>query len=119
MSYDISFKVKVEGADLYVPVGNCEANITWNVREIITASTGLEWHNEANNGYCTEVIPKIGQGIHELQTKRKKYIPLEPENGWGSVDGVIRFFSQILRDWEDFGRWQDPELINLATFWVE
>ena len=32
MSYDISFKVTVEGVDAYVPVGTCDANITWNVR---------------------------------------------------------------------------------------
>ena len=50
MSYDISFKVKVEGIDQYVNVGDCDANITWNVRKIITNSTGLEWKNEANNG---------------------------------------------------------------------
>ena len=34
MSYDISFKVKVDGLDnYYVKVGNCTANITWNLRE--------------------------------------------------------------------------------------
>ena len=49
MSYDISFKVKVEGIDQYVNVGDCDANITWNVRKIITHSTGLEWKNDANN----------------------------------------------------------------------
>ena len=42
MSYDISFKVKVEGVDAYVPVGACDANITWNARKIIEKSTGLE-----------------------------------------------------------------------------
>ena len=25
MSYDISFRVKVEGTDAYIPVGECEA----------------------------------------------------------------------------------------------
>ena len=42
MSYDVTFKAKVEGTDCYVEVGDCDANITWNVREIITRSTGLE-----------------------------------------------------------------------------
>ena len=45
MSYNISFKVKVEGVDTYVPVGTCDANITWNARKIIEKSTGLEWKN--------------------------------------------------------------------------
>ena len=60
MSYDISFKVKVEGLeDTYVSVGECDANITWNVREMIVKSTGLEWKNEQNNGLCKDVIPYI------------------------------------------------------------
>lgn len=33
MSYDISFRVKVEGTDRYLDTGYCDANITWNVRE--------------------------------------------------------------------------------------
>ena len=41
MSYDITFTVKVEGIDQYVPIGSCDANITWNVRKIIELSTGL------------------------------------------------------------------------------
>ena len=45
MSYDITFKVKVAGIDKYVPVGDCTANITWNVGKIIRLSTGLEWKN--------------------------------------------------------------------------
>jgi hypothetical protein len=30
MSYDIAFKVKVEGIDKYVEAGHCDANTTWN-----------------------------------------------------------------------------------------
>ena len=44
MSYDISFKVKVDGVDAYVPVGTCDANITWNVRKIIEKSTRRRWY---------------------------------------------------------------------------
>ena len=54
MSYDIKFKVKVEGVDAYVEVGDCTANITWNVREIITQSTGLKWNNEENRHSQTD-----------------------------------------------------------------
>lgn len=50
MSYDVAFKVKVEGVNAYVEVGDCNANITWNVRDIIRTSTGLPWKNEENNG---------------------------------------------------------------------
>ena len=50
MSYDIDFRVKVEDVDKWISVGDCTANITWNVRKIIELSTGLPWTNEDNQG---------------------------------------------------------------------
>ena len=80
MSYDISFKIKGEGLeDTYVRVGECDANITWNVREMIVKSTGLEWKNEQNNGLCKDVIPYIANGYAELTKHPEKY---------GTVDKV-------------------------------
>lgn len=118
MSYDISFKAKLEGMDRYIPVRDCVANITWNVREIIMKSTGLEWKNEANNGLCTEVIPKIEAGLMELVEHGDKYKQYEAPNGWGTVKGTINFFSQILAAWDDLVR-EDEELAMAATFWIE
>ena len=117
MSYDISFRVKVEGVDSYVEVGDCEANITWNVRKIIELSTGLPWHNEANNGLCVDVIPKIEQGLMELRKNPKKYKPYEAKNGWGTVEGTIRFYERILEAWEKFISWYE-ELVPVVTFWI-
>ena len=65
MSYDISFKVRVADTDKFVTVGNCDANITWNVRKIIELSTGLPWLNEENNGYCVDIMPAIQKGLNE------------------------------------------------------
>jgi hypothetical protein len=119
MSYDITFKVKVDGIDRYVSVGDCSANITWNVRKIIELSTGLPWLNEANNGYCKDVIPFIEKGLIELRKHPGKYMPYEAKNGWGTVDGTIRFFEQIIKDWEDFCKWEGRDLIDITTFWIE
>lgn len=119
MSYDISFKVKVEGVDAYVPVGDCDANITWNVRKIIELSTGLPWLNEANNGLCKDVIPHIEKGLDELREYPDKYKPYEAENGWGTVEGTARFFERIIKAWEDLHTWGYEELADVATFWVE
>lgn len=118
MSYDIAFKAKVEGVDCYVRVGECDANITWNVREIITRSTGLPWNNEANNGLCVDVIPKILNGYNELLVNGEKYKQYEAPNGWGTVNGTIRFFKQVVNDWERVCRWY-PELVDVLTFWIE
>lgn len=117
MSYDISFRVKVEGVDAYVDVGECDANITWNVRQIIELSTGLPWLNEQNNGLCLDVIPKIEDGLRELERYPQKYKPYEASNGWGTVSGTRNFFRMILEAWDEFIRYNE-ELVPVATFWI-
>ena len=121
MSYDISFKVKIEGLeDRYVSVGECEANITWNLRDMIVKSTGLEWKNEENNGLCKDVIPHIIDGLRELMMYPNKYKKYEAENGWGTIEGCIRFFTRIISDWEEFcENYSTRDLVDVAYFWIE
>lgn len=119
MSYDISFKVKVEGVNAYVIVGDCEANTTWNAREMIMQSTGLEWRNRDNNGFCNDVILYIERGLHELTAHPEKYKKYESANGWGTVEGTKRFFEEIIKAWRDFKLWEDKALVDVATFWIE
>lgn len=120
MSYDVSFKVKVEGVDKYVPVGDCQANITWNLREMIVKSTGLEWKNEENNGLCKDVVPHIIKGLAELTAHPSKYRQYEAPNGWGTIDGCKRFFKNIISSWEDFceDSWT-RDLADVTYFWIE
>ena len=119
MSYDISFKVKVEGTNKYIEVGNCEANITYNAREIITRSTGLEWKNGENNGLCTDIIPFIEKGYNELRTNPNKYKQYEPKNNCETVRATSWFFLDIIYAWKDICENEVPEIIKVATFWIE
>lgn len=120
MGYDIHFKVKVEGIDKYITVGDCEANTTWNVREIIRKSTGLEWNNEENNGLCKDVMLHITEGLTELTYRPNEYKQYEASNGYGTVEGCRRFFLQILKDWEDFCEdTNTKDLADVATFWID
>ena len=120
MSYDISFKCRVHNTDRYITVGECEANITWNLREMITKSTGLEWKNEENNGLCKDVVPKIADGLAELIKYPEKYKKYEAENGWGTIEGCKRFFITIINDWNNFceDSWT-KDLENEAYFWID
>ena len=117
MSYDISFRVKVEGRDKWVDVGNCDANITWNVRKIIELSTGLPWINEANNGLCKDVIPYIKQGFEELEKHPEIYRKYEAKNGWGTVEETKHFFENIIDSWNSF-KYEYDDLADIATFWI-
>lgn len=119
MSYDISFKVKVEGKDSYVEVGNCNANTTWNVREMIEKSTGLEWNNCCDNGFCKDIIPAIQKGYSELTKNPLKYKQYEAKNGWGTVETTARFFKEIIESWEHFVRWEGENIWDVTTFWIE
>ena len=121
MSYDILWKVPVAGMEnRYVSVGECSANITWNLREMIERSTGLEWKNEDNNGLCKDVIPKIADGLAELIKYPEKYKQYEAENGWGTIKGCKNFFVQILNDWNSFceDSWT-KDLADITYFWIE
>lgn len=119
MSYDISFKVKVEGINEYVEVGDVGANITWNVGEMIRKSTGLEWKNEANNGLCKDVMEKIAKGYAELTVFPEKYKQYESPNGWGTVKDTASFFNRILETWQGFCQWNSKGLQDVVTFWIE
>lgn len=118
MSYDISFRVKVDGVDKYIESGGCDANVTWNVRDIIQQTTGLPWLNEENNGLCVDVIPAVQAGLSELIRAPEKYRHLEASNGWGTVGSVRRFFQQIIKDWNEYVQWTDPDIVAVTTFWV-
>ena len=119
MSYDISFKVKVEGIDRYVEVGECSANTTWNVRKMIEVVTGLPWINCANNGLVKDIIPHIEKGYSELTKHPEKYREYEASNGWGTVESTAEFFEETIKAWEMFRKWEDAELVKITTFWIE
>lgn len=120
MSYDISYRVQCkEDPNLWVEIGNPEANITWNVREMICASTGLEWKNEEDNGLVKDVIPKIADGFAELCKYPEKYKKYESPNGWGTVNGCKSFFAQCIHEWDTFCKdsWTAP-FADIVHFWI-
>lgn len=119
MSYDISFRVKVEGVDKWIPVGHCNANTTWNVREMITTSTGLEWKNEQDNELVNDVIPAIYKGLYELTNFPEKYKKYESDKGWGTIRGTITFFQTIIDDWEQFKtEYETADFADVTHFWI-
>ena len=121
MSYDISWKIKVEGLeDTYVTVGNCDANITYNLRNMIVESTGLEWKNNENNGLCKNIVPYIAEGYAELTKHPEKYKQYEAPNGWGTVQGCKKFFAQIIHDWNAFCEdYCTRDLADVTYFFIE
>lgn len=120
MSYDIYFKVKPVDCDVKVEICRA-ANITWNLREMIVRSTGLEWKNKGNNGLVKDVIPHIRKGLAELIKYPEKYKQYEDPKCWYFSDGLgtikqcKRFFCEIIITWDHL----NPEVKETATFWIE
>lgn len=117
MSYDVSFKVKVENSPIYITVSDSE-NITWNVRELIYQSSGWKIKNEDSNGKILTWIEKIEKGIKELTFYPEKYKKYESPNGWGTIAGTLRFYKRCLEIFNDFVLWH-KDLIDIAVVWVE
>lgn len=123
MSYDVSFRVKVEGIEnCYVePAYNTtDANITSNVREMIEKSTGIEsWCSEGNVGLCNDIMPCIAKGYAELCQHPEKYKQYESPNGWGTIGGCRNFFATLIKDWTDYCEdYSTRDLANVTYFYV-
>lgn len=120
MSYDISYRVQCkENPNLWVPIGENSANTTWNLREMICKSTGLEWKNEEDNGLVKEVIPNIIHGLEELTRFPEKYKQYESPNGWGTVNGCKSFFAQCIVDWNNFSEdYYTRDFVDIVHFWI-
>lgn len=99
MSYDIRFAVKVAGTDkdIYAVIGKPEySSPTYNVGKILRKC--MDWDFKQSEWYkIQDYIPNIGKGIHEMQFNAEAYKHLEPDNGWGSTDSVLKCLQSIIQ----------------------
>ena len=99
MSYDVHFCVREKHTDELITIGE-SYNITWNVRELIKQSSGWDIKNEASNGLAKDLIPMLIKGRSELQINSEKYKQYESPNGWGTAAGTMRFYNNLINEWE-------------------
>ena len=94
MSYDVSFKAKLEGTDQWVYVGDNWINYTSNTAAMIKEVCGSypsEWSGER----CADMYPTLMQGASLLNLHPQRYRQFEPDNGWGTVESTAKFLRQI------------------------
>lgn len=82
------------------PVCVFDTNITHNLTEMAD-KCGLYlpmWHPErmAHVKLAEDLIPYLKDGINELESEPTKYKKLNPANGWGDYDGLLRTAKRIL-----------------------
>jgi hypothetical protein len=99
MSYDVHFCIREKHTDELITIGE-SANITWNVRELIKQSSGWDIKNEASNGLAKDLISMFEKGYKNLVENHHMYKQYESPNGWGTIEGVKRFYRNLIEEWE-------------------
>lgn len=94
MSYDVSFKAKLEGVDQWVYVGADWINHTSNTAAMIKEVCG-SYPSEWDGKKCADMYPVLMQGISLLNLHPQRYRQFEPDNGWGTVETTIDFLQKI------------------------
>lgn len=92
--YNVSFKAKVEGVDVWIPVGEEWISYTANTSAMIKAVCGSypsDWHGMS----CTKLFPILDAGITELKTYTDRYQQFASKDNCGTVKGTIDFLSRI------------------------
>ena len=94
MSYDVSFKAKLEGTDQWVPVGADWINHTSNTAAMIKEVCG-SYPSAWDGRTCKDLLPILRSGIELLQRDPDHYRSYEPDNRWGTVESTLEFLRAI------------------------
>jgi hypothetical protein len=81
------------------PVSIFESNITHNLIKMADA-VGIYRHlwrpDEIDVTKAAQLIEPLQTGLAKLLKDPEKYKALNPENGWGTYDGLVRFVAEYL-----------------------
>lgn len=84
MSLDIGIKAK-RVVEIY------ESNITYNLAPMYYKCIDEELGFRKLDGMnCKEAIPILGKAINDLIKNEKEYRKLNPKNGWGSYEFLLK-----------------------------
>ena len=87
MSLDVELRVMK-------PVAVFDYNITHNLGDMAEAAGmySAMWHpEELGVKKAFELLPYLQVGIERLEAQPEFFKAMNPENGWGSYDGLVQF----------------------------
>lgn len=89
MSLDVSVKAK-RVVDVY------EDNITYNLAPMYYKCIDIDGGLKALNGMkCKDAIPVLNRAIDDLIENKEEYEKLNPKNGWGSYEGLLKSLKSL------------------------
>lgn len=72
--------------------------IAWDVRDLISASSGWVIVNDGCIGKASSIIPVLQQGISQLRFSAADYASYEAMHGLGTIETVLAFYQSLLID---------------------
>jgi hypothetical protein len=88
-----------------------EANITHNLGRMADAA-GIYYHlwrpDEIGVTVASQLIEPLRNGLRTLESEPQRFKKLNPDNGWGTYDSLVRFVRKYLRACED---WPDATVL--------
>jgi len=75
------------------------ANITHNLNTMAAAAGLYEalWRPDENNWMkASDLIEVLEAGLEKLKAEPEKFKKYEPDNGWGTYDGLVEFTEKYL-----------------------
>lgn len=89
MSLDVSVKAK-RVVDVY------EDNITYNLAPMYYKCIDIDGGLKALNGMkCKNAVPVLNRAIDDLIENKEEYEKLNPKNGWGSYEGLLKSLKSL------------------------
>lgn len=86
------------------------ANITHNLNNMADAAGVYDclWRpDEHGMTKAAQLIEPLRVGLGVLNAEPERFMPLNPSNGWGTYDGLVRFVARYLEACE---RWPDADV---------
>jgi hypothetical protein len=80
-------------------------NITHNLTEMADEAGiyhALWMPNEHGFEYAHQIIPILEKGLKKLNKSYQYFTKFEASNGWGSVDGLIKFTDDVLHACKEY-----------------
>jgi len=99
------------GADIYINCSCCENTVfevsyTHNIVNMTHAALNTShytWSEEYQGKKASEIAPLLENLITVLEKDPERYRAMNPENGWGSYDGMmIHYLKPFLRACKEY-----------------
>lgn len=79
-----------------------DKNITHNVAPMWREAGIYEALYESEGKTAKEIIPVLLKGLEDMVNNPSKYEKLNPDNGWGSYGGAVRWLTDLITQFIDY-----------------